>query len=50
MRSLGYPARNNLRGTMTLSKGIWLRAKFPFFVKMARAAKKWLAAFFFEAV
>ena len=25
------------------SKGIWLRAKFPFFVKTARVAEKWLA-------
>ena len=31
MRSLGYPTKNNLRGTIAIPKGIRIIAGFPFF-------------------
>jgi len=43
MRSLGYPAKNILRGTIAILKGIPTLSGIPIFLKMARAAKKWLA-------
>jgi hypothetical protein len=56
LRSLGYPAMKCLGASLIgqippsapsqYSKGIWLSAKFPFFVKTGRVAKKWLAGFF----